>query len=184
MTILIIGVSLFVAIHLLPSIVPLRTALFDKLGEGRYKGLYSLLALAGFGLIIWGKAYAPYYPVWTPPEWTRHLAWIVMLPALILIVAANVPGNIKRFTPHPMMWAVFIWSISHLAANGDQASIMLFAPFAAFAVVHIISANARGATRQTAVLPFKADLKVIVIGTITYAVFGFAHPWLFKMAAF
>lgn len=68
MTLLIAGVCLFVAIHLIPSIVPLRTALFSKMGEGAHKGVYSLAALAGLGLMIYGKAYAEFVPVWSPPE--------------------------------------------------------------------------------------------------------------------
>lgn len=184
MTLLTIGISLFVAIHLLPAVVPMRNALFNKLGEGPYKGLYSLVALVGLGLIIWGKAYASYVPVWQPPLWTRYVVEFAMLPALILIVGANVPCNIKRFTPHPMMWAVLIWSVAHLSANGDLASMILFAPFATFAIIHMISANKRGATKQVDTLPTKADIKVSAMGLATYVLLAFAHPWLFKMPAF
>ncbi len=184
MTLLIIGVSIFVLIHLVPSVVPLRTALFEGLGEKAYKGVYSLLALTGLGLMIYGKANAEFIPLWSPPEWSRYLAWVTMVPALILIVGANVPCNIKRFTPHPMMWSVLIWSATHLFANGDQASIILFAPLGVFAIIHIITANTRGATTQTEVLPFNADIKVVVIGLVTYAIFAAAHPYLFKVSAF
>ncbi len=184
MTILVIGVSLFVLIHLMPSVVPLRTAIFNKLGEGPYKGVYSIISLVGLGLIIYGKAVADYIPVFDAPEWARYLAWVMMVPALVLIVGANVPGNIKRFTPHPMMWAVMIWALTHLAANGDQASIILFAPMALFAMIHIVTANQRGATMQQERLPVSADAKVIVIGVATYAIFAVAHPYLFKMPAF
>jgi len=184
MTLLIIGVSLFVAIHLLPSIVLLRSAIFDQLGEGRYKGLYSVVALAGLGLMIYGKAVADIVHVFSPPEWAPYLARVAMAPALVLIVAANVPGNIKRFTPHPMMWAVLIWAVTHLAANGDQASIILFAPMALFAVIHIVSANMRGATTQQDRLPALADIKVTGMGLATYAIFAVAHPYLFRMPAF
>jgi uncharacterized membrane protein len=184
MTFLIAGIVLFIAIHLLPSVVPMRNALHNSLGDGPYKGLYSLVSLVGFGLIVWGKAYAEFIPVWSPPVWTRYIVGVVMLPALFMIVAANVPGNIKRFTPHPMMWAVFIWSAAHLGANGDQASIILFAPFAAFSLVYIVSANARGAAKQTEVLPFSKDLKIAAMGLVAYLLFGFGHAWLFKMPAF
>ncbi|MEO2177824.1 MAG: NnrU family protein, partial [bacterium] len=91
MTILVIGVSLFVLIHLMPSVVPLRTAIFNKLGEGPYKGVYSIISLVGLGLIIYGKAVADYIPVFDAPEWARYLAWVMMVPALVLIVGANVP---------------------------------------------------------------------------------------------
>ena len=184
MTLLIIGVSLFVLIHLVPSVVPVRTALFEGLGEKAYKGVYSLIALAGLGLMIYGKAYTEFIPVWNPPFWSRYVAWVAMIPALILIVGANVPCNIKRFTPHPMMWSVLIWSTSHLFANGDQASIILFAPLGVFSIIHIITANARGAATQTEVLPIAKDLKVIAIGLVTYVIFAGAHSFLFKVNPF
>ena len=183
MTLLTVGVSLFVLIHLIPSATLLRNALNNGLGEKAYKGMYSLVALTGFGLMIYGKAYAEFVPVWSPPAFSMHVAWLMMIPALILVVGANVPGNIKRFTPHPMMWGVLIWSLTHLFANGDQASIILFAPLGLLALI-IIVANVRGASRQTEVLPFSADIKVIVIGLVSYAVFAAAHPYLFKAPAF
>jgi uncharacterized membrane protein len=134
--------------------------------------------------MIYGKASAEYIPVFSPPEWTRYLTWVTMAPALVLIVAANVPGNIKRFTPHPMMWAVLIWALTHLAANGDQASIVLFAPMALFAVIHIVTANNRGAKTQEGQLPVSADIKVIGMGLVAYVIFAVAHPYLFRMPAF
>lgn len=181
---LIIGMAIFVGIHLLPAAPTVRLALIRKIGENGYKGIYSLLALVGLGMIIYGKAIASYDALWYPPVWSRHLVWAVMLPALILIVAANVPGNVKRLTPHPMMWAVFLWALAHLAANGDQASIILFAPLLAFSVIHIVSANRRGATLQTHKLPVAADIKVAVIGVAAYVILLFAHPFLFKVSAF
>ena len=184
MILLAIGVTLFVLVHLVPSVIPLRSALRDRLGEGAYRGAYSLLALTGLILMIYGKAYTDYLPIWNPPQWTRYLTWVVMIPALFLIVAANVPGNIKRFTPHPMMWAVLIWSATHLAANGDLASIILFAPLGIFAVIHIITANSRGATTQTDVLPFAADMKILGMSLVSYAILAVAHPYFFKMPAF
>ncbi|MBV1877920.1 MAG: NnrU family protein [Pseudomonadales bacterium] len=184
MNLLIVGVGIFIGIHLLPVVAPLRTLFFNALGEKGYKGLYSIIALTGFGLIVWGKAEADFVSLWVPPEWSRQLTWLMMLPAMILIVAANVPGNIKRFTPHPMMWAVFIWAISHLATNGDQASIVLMSSFAIYALIHIISANMRGAEKQTEILPFIADIKVALMGAFAYGLLLFIHPWLFRMPAF
>ena len=89
MTLLTIGVSLFVLIHLIPSATPLRNALNNGLGEKAYKGMYSLVALTGFGLMIYGKAYAEFVPVWSPPAFSMHVAWLMMIPALILVVGAN-----------------------------------------------------------------------------------------------
>jgi uncharacterized membrane protein len=184
MNTLYIGMAIFIGIHLMPSVFPLRAMLIAKLGEGPYKGVYSLISLVGLVLIVYGKAYADFIPVWSPPSWARFIPWVLMLPALILIVGANVPCNIKRFSPHPMMWAVMMWAGAHLVANGDQASILLFAPFALFALIHIVTANMRGAVRQQEALPLVSDMKVIAMGTVTYFILAAAHPYLFKMPAF
>ena len=82
-----------------------------------------------------------------------------------------------------MMWAVMIWAGSHAVANGYQASILLFAPFALFALIHIVTGNIRGLATQKDALPFVSDVKVIAIGTATYFILAAAHPYLFKMPA-
>ena len=184
MNILYIGMVIFIGIHLMPSVFPLRATMIAKLGEGPYKGIYSVVSLVGLVLIVYGKACAEFIPVWSPPSWSRFVPWVLMLPALILIVGANVRCNIKRISPHPMMWAVMIWAGAHLVSNGDQASIILFAPFALFAFIHIVTANIRGAVRQQETLPLMSDIKVIAIGTVTYLILAAAHPYLFKMPAF
>jgi uncharacterized membrane protein len=79
---------------------------------------------------------------------------------------------------------VMMWAGAHLVANGDQASILLFAPFALFALIHIVTANMRGAVRQQEALPLVSDMKVIAMGTVTYFILAAAHPYLFKMPAF
>ncbi len=184
MTLLVIGLVLFIGIHLMPSVFPLRKTLFEQLGEKQYKIFYSLISLLGLGLIIYGKAEANFVHVWAPPLWTRYLAWVCMVPALFLVIAAETGGNIKRFTPHPMMWGVLIWSAAHLTANGDLASIMLFGAFAFLSVTHIITANMRGAARETEIKPIAADVRTVIATVVVYAAIGVAHPYLFKMPAF
>ena len=184
MTILLVGVILFIGIHIVPMIVPLRALLKENLSDRGYQGLFSLFALAGLIIMIYGKAEADFVHIWSPPYWSRYLAWVVMLPALFLIVAANLPGNIKRMTPHPMMWAVLLWGSVHLFANGDLASMILFGSMAGFACIHIVSANSRGASNQVDVLPITADLKVVAIAIVVYLIIASAHSFLFKVSAF
>ena len=47
MILLIVGLALFIAVHLIPSVVPLRTGLIARVGAGAYRGLFSLVAVAG-----------------------------------------------------------------------------------------------------------------------------------------
>lgn len=179
MNILVIGLAIFFAIHLLPSISAVRQSLIDQIGERGYKAFFALIAALGFVLIVYGKAKAPWVHVYVPPQWGRHAAMLLVLLALILLPAANMPGNIKRFTRHPMLWGVFLWSAGHLLANGDQASLLLFGGFAVFSLLAMLSQTLRGARLQTGVVALRKDLMVVVAGVIAYGLFLFLHPYLF-----
>jgi len=182
MTTLIVGLALFFGIHLLPSATDLRQSLLNRLGAGPYKGLYSIISLLGFVLIVVGMAAADFRSLWLPPSWARSLAVPLMLPCFILLAAANMPGNIKRFSRHPMLWGVTGWSALHLLANGDLASILLFGAFAAFALFDRVSANRRGAQTQQQTLPLSKDLMVVAAGLGAYVFFLLLHATLFGVA--
>ena len=104
MFLLVLGIVIFIGIHLVPTNSSLRERLVEQLGVQKYKGLYALIALLGLIVIIFGKAYAPFIHLWQPPLWGRHLAMAVMPFAFYFLAAANMPSNIKRFTRHPMLW--------------------------------------------------------------------------------
>lgn len=144
MTLLVAGLVLFLALHLVPSIPPLRRTLVARMGERPYRGVFSLIALASIVLVAWGFARAPYEPVYVPPAWGRHVAMIAVPVALVLFAAAHTPTHLRAVLRHPMMLGLLLWAAGHLLANGDARSILLFGVFAAFAVVATLSAVARG----------------------------------------
>ena len=113
MTLLIIGLALFILIHMVPSISPLRTVLVQNLGSNGYQGIFSLFALAGLILIVYGKIKAPAVEVWTPPEWGRALVHSMMPFAFILFCAAFLPNSIKRVSRHPMLASQFSQLFAH-----------------------------------------------------------------------
>lgn len=184
MIFLMLGLFVFIGIHLLPTFAPARQRLIGRVGAGPYKGLFSVVALAGFALLIIGKANMDFVPVWTPPVWSRHAALAVMPFALILLFAAYLPSNIKRFTPHPMLWGVALWAAVHLLANGDLASIVLFGALGAFALFDIRSANRRGATTSEKRYSMIKDATVIVAGFLAYGALLLLHPYLFGVRVF
>ena len=120
----------------------MRAKLAGSLGESGYKALFSLLSVAGFVLLVYGFAKAPVVQVWSPPDWTRWVAVVLMLPAFVFLVAAYVPGRIKATVKHPFLVAIKIWALAHLIANGDLASIILFGSFLAYAVFDRITLEA------------------------------------------
>lgn len=179
MTVLVIGLILFMVPHFLREL-GLRQALRDALpSEGAYMGLYSLVTLIGLGLIIWGKSIAPFQMVWQPIYELRSLSLMLMIPALICVVAGNVPlSYLRRLLRNPMLVGVLLWSISHLWSNGDLASMLLFGSFAVWSGIKIFS------LRQVADVTSKSpsfvwDIIALLAGLGLYVVVGVYHGQLF-----
>lgn len=183
MTTLIVGLILFLGIHSL-SIVnePLRNRLHSRLGEGAFKGLYSVVSLIGLVLIVWGYGAARMDPtvLYTPAGWLRHLAMLLLIPVFPLLFATYFPGKIKAKLKHPMLVAVKLWALAHLLANGMLHDVLLFGAFLAWAVVDRISMKRR-TERSIPTLPAsKANDAIAVVGGLAvYVITVFwAHQWL------
>jgi uncharacterized membrane protein len=105
-----------------------------------------------------------------------------MWPACVLLVAAYLPGRIKRTARHPMLLAVKLWALGHLFANGDLGGILLFAAFIAWAGYDRVAVKRRamdGAAAAPAAEkgPWTNDLIAIVVGTVLYLALGLVfHP--------
>ena len=176
---LIIGLVIFMGVHVLTSVRASRARVIAVLGEGAYKGIYSLLSLAGFALIVFGASRAPAIRLWDPPNW-GHYATIWFMPlALVLVFAAYIPGNIKRITAHPMLWGVALWALLHLLANGDLAGLLLFGSFGLYAIYAMRSQTLRGARPAQFPRAMGGDIAAIVVGGIAYALLYKFHGNLF-----
>ncbi|MBK8840291.1 MAG: NnrU family protein [Hyphomonadaceae bacterium] len=152
-----------------------ENGLAAHIGPGPYKGLYSLLTGIGFVAMVWGYAMLkPWIPLAVPPNWTRHVTMALMLPAMILIVAAYMPpaGFIKKGVKHPMLTAVKIWALAHLIANWDLASVILFGSFLIYGVVDRIALKRRGDVGFANLKPnVLGDLLSIAVGLALYLLF-------------
>jgi uncharacterized membrane protein len=181
MTILVLGLLLFLGVHSTRIVADdWRTAQLKRLGEGPWKGIYTLLSLVGFGLIIWGFGLARHQPValWMPPVGMRHVAGLLTLIAFILLAAAYVPRNaIKARVHHPMLLAAKVWAFAHLLSNGKLADLVLFGAFLGWAVVCFIAARKRdrvAGTQYPAGTP-GATAATVLVGAAAWAGFAF---WL------
>lgn len=182
---LILGLILFLGAHLVPTVPKTRAGLRLALGEMGYKGLFSIVSLIGLVLIVYGYGAARTASwntvLWSPPVWTKHIAFLLMWPAFILLVATYIPSRIRDRAKHPMLAAVKIWALAHLIANGDLAGVLLFASFLAYGVFDRISVKKRQALgplgdRQGGL---GNDILVVVIGSLAYAfMLTMGHSWL------
>lgn len=184
MSILVVGLILFLGIHSVSIIVPAwRNAQVERHGERVWKGIYGLASLAGLLLLIYGYGAARQTPVvlYTPPPALRHVALLLMLPVFPLLFAAYLPGRIKQAAKHPMLLAVILWSIAHLLANGTLADVLLFGAFLIWAVADRISVNHRAVPHAVPGAPPGAlnDLAALAAGVVVYLGFlVWAHVWL------
>lgn len=159
-----------------------------KLGEPAFMGVYSLVALAGFVLMVWGygEARSSSGLLYTAPVWGRHLNYILMPVALIMLVAAYAPtGHIAKALKHPMLAAVKLWAVGHLLANGETVAVILFGSFLAYGVFARIMAKRRGDFGAGAALKVNPAGDLIAIGVglgVSAALILWLHPILFGVA--
>ena len=201
----------------------LRRQLIGLIGEGPYRALFSLLALAALAWLVFAWAAAPFVPLWEAGIGLRQLvATLMPLPFLLVTCAVTAPNptmtgqrpdpdagapatGIVRVTRHPLMWGVGLWALLHLAANGDQASLLFFGALALLALVGTVLIDQRR-TREnapgwgvflqaTSSLPFAAiverrqklvpgeiGLWRIALALALYVAVFWLHPMLFGVA--
>jgi uncharacterized membrane protein len=187
MEMLVLGLALFLGVHSIAIVAPrFRDRALARLGEGGWKGLYALVSLTGFVLLVYGFGVARHSPVvlYTPPPFLRHVTFLFMLPVFPLILAAYLPGRIKTAMKHPMLAAVKLWAFAHLLSNGRLADVLLFGGFLIWAVLDRISLKRRPpqALRSAPPGPLN-DLIAVVLGLAVYGAFiGGVHRWLIGVA--
>lgn len=180
---LLLGIVLFLGVHSIRMVAPgFRDRMIAERGEGVWKGIYSVAAVIGLIVLIWGfgqaRMVAPI--LWVPPTWLAHINLLLMIPALIFFFAAPLPpGYMKRAVKHPQILGVKIWAFGHLLANGDLASLILFASFLGWAVWNRIAVKRRGdPVYENPAIQY--DIIAAVIGLAVYVwLIVQGHAWLF-----
>jgi uncharacterized membrane protein len=181
MWLLIAGLVAFLGLHSLRIVAAdWRARQMARLGEGPWKGIYSVLSIAGFVLLIWGFAEARQHPqlLYVPPLWLRHANALFTLIAFVLIAGAYVPRNhLKAKLGHPMYAGIKVWALGHLLATGMLHDVVLFGAFLVWAVAGFMVSRRRdrnaGVTYTGGTLV--GDLLTLVLGLALWAAFAF---WL------
>jgi uncharacterized membrane protein len=182
LAVMILGLVLFLGVHTLSAQRELRARLIAAWGEGGYKGGYALVSLSGLVLIVWGFAQyraTGWIEVWDPPKPLKHITMALMLPAVILVVAAYIRGHIYTALKHPMLAGVKLWAAAHLFANGDLGGIILFGSFLGWAVFDRISLKRRSdaGAPPIPIGGWGNDLIAVAVGIVAYLALAFAfHP--------
>jgi uncharacterized membrane protein len=165
MQMLIAAAVVFLAIHLLIAGTTIRDGITGAIGERAYLGLFSLASL---GVIVWlVMAYNAAQSGDDPLLYdlgprVRHLGIPVVAVAFLLgvqglfmrnptrvqvggtaAVQSDAITGVLHITRHPFLWGVAIWSGFHLAANGDEASVIFFGTFFALSLAGTFSIDAK-----------------------------------------
>ena len=217
---LFLAVAVFVGGHFLLGLPRIRTALVVRIGENPFKGVFSLISAASFTWMLLAYGAAPRVEIWPQTDWTFWIPNLALPFSTILLVCGNTVPNptsvgqehmltddprvargIITITRHPTLWAIGLWSLSHLVANGDSVGILLFGGLAvlSFGGMSAIDAKKRASLGAawgpfeltTSVVPFLAiaqgrarldwpgiGFARILGGLVLWAVLWFVHPFV------
>ena len=184
LTYLIAGLVLFLGVHSTRVFAnKWRNQTVARMGEKPFKGIYALLSIAGFVLLVWGYGQARQQGVmlWMPPTAMRHIASLLTLIAFVLLAATYVPRNqIKAKLHHPMVLATKVWALAHLLANGSLADTVLFGSFLVWSVLLFAASRRRDRREQKAYPAGIASMTAVTVaaGVVAWAVFAF---WLHRV---
>jgi uncharacterized membrane protein len=176
-----VGILLFGGLHLWSIFCPaMRNRLFERLGEGAYKGGYSVISLVGLILIAVGYVLTSdmgFY-LYHPSAGAKHITMTLVLIGFILIASNGGKGYIRKWVKHPFSLGVAFWAIGHLISNGETGVVIIFSMFLAISVLDIAFAVSRGELPNHTP-EIKRDVIAVVAGLVVYAVmlFGF-HPYV------
>ncbi|MDO6728541.1 NnrU family protein [Marinovum sp. 2_MG-2023] len=172
MFVLILGLALWVLAHFFKRISPERRAALGDKG----KGFVALAIVVSVVLMVLGYRAAPFIDVWFPPDWARHVNYLLVLAALFMTSPAPKKGRLLSGMRHPMLIGFSLWAIAHLLVNGDLASVILFGGLLVWAVVQMAVIN-RAEPNWTAPAggSYAKDGMFAAISVILFGVIGFIH---------
>ncbi len=189
---LLTGLLLFIGMHSISTLAPTKRAdIIERKGDNAWKGIYTVVSLIGFALIIWGYGQTRVEPtfVWNPPRALLMVTVILTWLAFLFLAAVNVPNNhLKKMVGHPMIIGVKLWAFSHLLSNGRLGDIVLFGSFLVWAIVYYAVNRKRdrlkGVVHSTDATTTGTAITVIA-GTLVWGLFAFLlHSYLIGVHPF
>ena len=181
MALLITGILMFTLAHLFPAVAKAtRDRAANRLGDGPYQGLFSLVILSSIVVIVFGWKTAQPTLVYVPIVRSGLVTSGLMLVASVLFIASVMPTNLKRLIRHPQMTGTLLWAITHLLANGDSRSVLLFGSLGIWSILEMLLCSRRdGAWQKPDSVSLAKDIIFVTAGAVLFAVFAYSHRWLF-----
>ncbi|MCI4661283.1 MAG: NnrU family protein [Neomegalonema sp.] len=178
MVLLILGLLIFFASHLGVRATGSREALIERFGLIGYRAAHSVFGIIALALIVIGYQQASGPDLWYPLEKGRSIAHALMPFAVILVLSAVIPSNLRRYLRFPVAWGIVLWALSHLANRGNLESVLLFGAMLIYALATmILTAQQEPWSKPPARRAFR-DVILIGAGFVAYVLAVFAHDWL------
>jgi uncharacterized membrane protein len=178
MALLVLGLIIFIGVHSTRIFADgWRTQMIQRIGAVPWKGLYALLSLVGFVVLVIGfrQARAESLVLYTTPAWMKHVTAVLMMVAMVLFVAAYVPRNwFKARWHHPQVLSVKVWAVAHLLAVGVLVDVVLFGALLFWAVLSFSAARRRDRANAVVYAPPNAmgTAVAIALGLLAWSVFA------------
>ena len=153
---LVLATAAFLATHFVSS-TPLRPAIVAAIGEWPYVGLYSAVAAATLGWMVWAYVGAPREPLL---QGSREISLVLMPIAFVLLVCGfyrnpTIVGaaglmrsddparGIIRVTRHPIMWGFMLWAAAHILAVPSLRALIFFGAMLLLAAIGTLFMDSR-----------------------------------------
>jgi uncharacterized membrane protein len=182
MAMLILGLALFLGVHSTRIVADdWRSGMVAKIGPLPWKGLYALISLIGFVVLVIGYKMARQETMvlWSSPPWMKHVTAVLMIFAFILFFAPYIPRNsFKARLHHPQVLSVKVWALAHLLSTGAAAAVVLYGAFLLWAVLSFRAARQRDRANHTVYPPGNAigTSVAVAVGLVGWSVFAlFLH---------
>lgn len=179
MTLLILGLALWVGAHVFKRLAPeKRAAMTDRMGEGS-KGVFAVLILLSVVLMVIGYKNAD-GPFW----WGRNAALVginnlLMLFSVYLFAASGAKTRITKVIKNPQLTGFKVWCLAHLLVNGDLSSFVLFGGLLAWAVWEVILLKRAGVVPEPKEdYPMNKEISALVATVVVFAAIAGVHIWL------
>jgi len=183
MTMLVFGVLLFAGVHLIPSLAAgVRSSARAKMGEGGYKGFFSLLLLGSFALMIAGWRTSDPLTIYPPPAFLHKFAICLVVLAFWLMTASATRSRICSIVRHPQLTGVALWGLGHLLLNGDTRALVLFGGLTVWSITEIIAISRReGVWIRESAPGWGREVTTLLLTALSLGVVIYIHPWLSGM---
>lgn len=180
MTLLLLGILLWWAAHMVKPLAPeWRASLDARLGAGPATGAFGAVIALAVVLMVIGFRRAPYVELWSSPGWALHVNNLLMVIAVLAFATSHSRSRARAWFRHPMLLAVTLWSVAHLLVNGDAASLLLFGSMGVWSLVEMAAINRRdGPWTPPATGTAKGDIRLVLISAVVFVVIVAVHTWL------